>query len=145
MDVEMRESECRIAEFKTQLAKSELDSFKTDNSNESTHVVSMVIHDDLPLNWKHTTADTIDSEGYFTTWSRMRQRRLIKSGRESNEVAKVGQVERLISDINKGFKSAKNQLAPRIKNLRSLRSDFRMFQKMVETSGPERSGDVQQR
>ena len=51
MDVEMCESECRIAEFKTQLGKSELDSYETANSMEITHDVSMVVHDDLPLNW----------------------------------------------------------------------------------------------
>ena len=145
MGVEMRKLACRIAEFKTQLGKSELDSYKTDNSNESTHAVSMVVHDDLPLNWQHTTADTTDIEGYFTTWARMRQRRLIKSGRELSEVAKVGQVERLISDINKILKNAKNQLAPRIGKLRKLRSDFLTLQKMVETSVSESSGDLQQR
>ena len=145
MGVEMRKLACRIAEFKTQLGKSELDSYKTDNSNESTHAVSMVVHDDLPLNWQHTTTDTTDIEGYFTTWARMRQRRLIKSGRELSEVAKVGQVERLISDINKILKNAKNQLAPRIGKLRKLRSDFLTLQKMVETSVSESSGDLQQR
>ena len=146
MDVEMHESERRIAEFKTQLGKSELDSYKTDNSNESTHAVSMVVHDDLPLNWQHTTADAIDSEeGHFATWARMRQRRLIKFRRESNEVTKVDHVERLISDINKILKSAKNQLAPRIGKLRKLRSDFLTLQKMVETSVSESSGDLQQR
>ena len=141
----MHESERRIAEFKTQLGKSELDSYKTDNSNESTHAVSMVVHDDLPLNWQHTTADTTDTEGYFTTWARMRQRRLIKSGRELSEVAKVGQVERLISDINKILQNTKNQLAPRIRKLREVRSDFLALQKMMETSGSEKNGDAQQR
>merc|ERR1712032_1676333 len=74
MSVEMHKLECRIAEFKTQLgkssAKTELDSYKTANSAE---IVSMVIHDDLPLNWQHMTADTgtIDSGGYFNAWARM--------------------------------------------------------------------------
>ena len=143
----MGELACRIAEFKTQLgkssAKTELDSYKTVESEGGTHVV---VHDDLPLNWQHTTADAIDSEeGHFTTWARMRQRRLIKSGRELNDVAKVDQVERLISDINKRLKSTKNQLAPRINTLRKLRSEFLALQKIVEPSGSESSGNVQQR
>ena len=140
MDVEMCESECRIAEFKTQLGKSELDSCETANSMEITHDVSMVVHDDHPLNWQHTTAGTIDIEEYFNAWARMRHRRLIKSGRESSEATKVSQVERLISDINERLKNSKNQLAPRIKKLRKVRSDFLSLQKMMETSGSEKNG-----